>query len=293
LENRQALCDHETVTVGNHAMERYMALDREELQPLAKAGIAFAGYGVERGEYEIFRANPKWHIMIFTVSGAGWLKTGGAEYRLESGSVWAAPAGVAHHYGLDDEDWTIAWLCFHVENSLGVAPIEPRVVQSPIALRADHAIRYVIDEIDRDLEDAGQMISAHARVLRLLCTRAAKLCGGAAPDHRRIKLEKAFDAVRANPGASWTVPTLLKASGLPVTGDRLRQLCQQHFGISPMRYVTSIRMQQAKELLTATDYCIYTIAGMLGYGNEAAFSTAFRRESGRSPRAFRQEVRGA
>ncbi|MFT5129006.1 MAG: AraC family transcriptional regulator [Rhodothermales bacterium] len=288
METPQVLCKREAVVIGKHASERFVDLSREELRPLSKAGVAFAGYGVERETYEIQRHAPKWHVLIFSIDGEGWLKTGGGHYRLCPGDVWAAPAGVPHHYGLTGASWTIAWLCFRCDNTLGVHPTEPRVIHSQIAQQADHAIRQVIDEADREGEDSPQMIAAHGRVLQLLCMRTARFCGSAAPDHRRVMLEKAFDAVRATPGATWTVSALLKASGLPVTGDRLRQLCQQHFGLSPMRYVTQIRMQQARELLSATDYCVYTIAAMLGYGNEAAFSTAFRRENGYSPRAYRQ-----
>ena len=132
------------------------------------------------------------------------------------------------------------------------------------------------------------MLAATSRVLRILCTRVARICGGAAPDHRRLMLEKAFEAVRSQPGVDWGVAELVAASGLSVTGDRLRQLCRQYFGVSPMRRVAQIRMQLACELLSSTDYAIYTIAPMLGYNNEAAFSTAFRRETGTSPRAYRQ-----
>jgi AraC-like DNA-binding protein len=286
---RQVLCKRESVTIGPRSSERFMDLSREPLRSLAKAGLAFAGYGVERDSYETRRHAPKWHVLIFSIAGEGWLKTGGTDFRLCCGDVWAAPAGVPHHYGLSSESWTIAWLCVRTDNTLGVNPVEPRVIQSQVAQQANHAIRQVVDESDRSLDDSNEMIAAHARILGLLCTRAARLCGGAAPDHRRVMLEKAFDAVRATPGATWSVSTLLKAAGLPVTGDRLRQLCQQHFGVSPMRYVTEIRMQQARELLMATDYCVYTIAAMMGYGNEAAFSTAFRRETGLSPRAYRQQ----
>ena len=289
-EGRQVLCDDESVSIGNRSSERFVALGDEPLQSLAKAGVAFAGYGVERGSYEIQRQTPKWHVLIFTVDGEGWLRTAGQEYRLTPGDVCVAPARVAHHYGLVDESWSIAWLCFETDNTLGVNPTEPRVLHSQMAYQATHVIRQIIDESDRKLNDSGEMVGALARILRLLCMRTAEFCGGAAPDHRRIMLERAFDAVRANPGASWTVPTLLKESGLPVTGDRLRQLCQQHFGLSPMKLVTKIRMQQARELLGATDYCVYTVAAMLGYGNEAAFSTAFRRETGKSPRAYRQSL---
>jgi AraC-like DNA-binding protein len=59
-------------------------------------------------------------------------------------------------------------------------------------------------------------------------------------------------------------------------------------GASPMEYLTRWRMLLAGDrLLTGSDP-ISTIALSLGYESESAFSTAFKRVMGRSPRHYRE-----
>ena len=59
-------------------------------------------------------------------------------------------------------------------------------------------------------------------------------------------------------------------------------------GVSPMRYLTEWRMQQAVNLLTTTTQSVAAIAEQSGYGSEVAFRKAFRSVIGRPPGAVRR-----
>lgn len=58
-------------------------------------------------------------------------------------------------------------------------------------------------------------------------------------------------------------------------------------GTPPMSYLTGWRLSIAGDLLLTTDDTIEEIARQVGYLNPFAFSTAFKRMHGRSPRSFR------
>lgn len=62
-------------------------------------------------------------------------------------------------------------------------------------------------------------------------------------------------------------------------------------GQPPLAYAIRWRMSLAKDALRTTDRAIGELAFKLGYESESAFSMAFRREVGCSPRAYRHEVR--
>ncbi len=64
-------------------------------------------------------------------------------------------------------------------------------------------------------------------------------------------------------------------------------------GQPPLAYAIQWRMSLAKDALRTTDCAIGELAFKLGYGSESAFSMAFRREVGRSPRAYRYESRAS
>lgn len=59
-------------------------------------------------------------------------------------------------------------------------------------------------------------------------------------------------------------------------------------GMSITEYITSIRMQHAKQLLRTTDTPIGTIGSMVGYQDPQYFSRVFYRTSGIYPREYRQ-----
>ncbi|MFD3444521.1 helix-turn-helix domain-containing protein [Microbacteriaceae bacterium 4G12] len=60
-------------------------------------------------------------------------------------------------------------------------------------------------------------------------------------------------------------------------------------GVSPMRYLTGLRMQRGRELLTGGDFPIAAVATACGYGTAAAFTAAFRRHHDVSPRVYRSQ----
>ncbi|MDF2724098.1 MAG: AraC family transcriptional regulator [Paenibacillus sp.] len=62
---------------------------------------------------------------------------------------------------------------------------------------------------------------------------------------------------------------------------------QSVFGMSPSRYLVSIRMEKAKSLLVQTDYTIDTIARMCGYDNGYYFSRVFTKYAKMNPSVFR------
>jgi AraC-like DNA-binding protein len=62
-------------------------------------------------------------------------------------------------------------------------------------------------------------------------------------------------------------------------------------GVPPLTYAIQWRMSLAKDALRATDRAIGELAFKLGYKSESAFSMAFRREVGCSPRAYRRAAK--
>ncbi|MCU7863643.1 MAG: AraC family transcriptional regulator, partial [Candidatus Thiodiazotropha sp. (ex Lucinoma borealis)] len=58
-------------------------------------------------------------------------------------------------------------------------------------------------------------------------------------------------------------------------------------GVTPARYVTSWRMQEAVVLLETTDLSVEQIADACGYNSPIAFRKAFKSTTGTTPRLAR------
>lgn len=102
------------------------------------------------------------------------------------------------------------------------------------------------------------------------------------------RLQAALAALHAQPARRWTVQALAQQVGMSRTGFAVQ--FRQQVGQAPLTYLAHWRMQLAKERLAASTVSLAELAPALGYESEAAFSTAFKRIMGRSPRHYRQQL---
>ena len=102
---------------------------------------------------------------------------------------------------------------------------------------------------------------------------------------RDPRLARAIAALHRTPGRNWTVAALAAEAGCSrsVFAERFQGL----IGISPLRYVTELRMRLAAKWIGDEKMPIETVAGCLGYASQAAFSRAFKRVTGHPPGVVR------
>ncbi|TFY87411.1 AraC family transcriptional regulator [Pseudomonas kairouanensis] len=108
---------------------------------------------------------------------------------------------------------------------------------------------------------------------------------------RDPRLAGALLALHQQPGRDWTVAQLAEHcnTSRSVFADRF----QVTIGMTPLRYVTELRMRLASQWLTLERLPIEEVAQRLGYTSQAAFSRAFKRITGNTPglsRKVRQPV---
>ena len=287
-KGRKQICGDEIIKIPRKCRERFLSLDSTHLLPLHEAGIRFTGTSVLDAGYHIKRFDPSWHSLIYTFEGAGELKTDGRKHVLYPGSLCVAPAHCPHEYSITRSPWRMGWVCMLEENGFHCTPAKPMVLASS----SSNLLLAIFQQLTDDPESTDY---AQPRIMRdcvqLLMTilrRDTKSTLDTRKQQQQRRLDGVFLAVHRDPSFNWTISSLIENAHLPFAEDRLRQICSEVYGETPMRRVRSIRMQIARELLSATDYPLRTIAPMVGYGNEFAFSTAFRKELGLSPQGFRQ-----
>ena len=83
-----------------------------------------------------------------------------------------------------------------------------------------------------------------------------------------------------------TAETLSKRYGY--TPSYINRIFKKDSGITPLQYVTALRMERAKELLL-TDIDIKKIAALTGYEDARYFSRVFKNETGLTPSAWAQQ----
>lgn len=95
------------------------------------------------------------------------------------------------------------------------------------------------------------------------------------------RIRRAQTYITEHLGSPLCINTLSQQAHLSAT--QFKTLFKRNAGISPMNYITQLRMEKAKALLTHSDLPIQQIAEQVGYGDLSAFSRRFRQHFGLSP----------
>ena len=66
---------------------------------------------------------------------------------------------------------------------------------------------------------------------------------------------------------------------------------KQEYGVSPINYMISRRINESKYLLAETDLSLSQIAQLLGFSSLSYFSQVFRKTQGVSPMEYRQDTK--
>lgn len=118
------------------------------------------------------------------------------------------------------------------------------------------------------------------------CIEAGQIRGGVFAAMQDKRLAAVLEAIHLEPWKQWTITELAARSGLSrtVLAEKFTEL----IGTSPVRYLTSWRMQIAARWLKEPGMTIERIAERSGYESAAAFSKAFKRAVGVSPVVYRR-----
>jgi AraC-like DNA-binding protein len=96
------------------------------------------------------------------------------------------------------------------------------------------------------------------------------------------RLSVAMGAMHGDPAQRWTLQELAERAGMSRSSFAMK--FKDAVGETPMEYLTRWRMLLAADRLENSGEPISVIALSLGYESESAFSTAFKRVMGCSPR---------
>jgi AraC-like DNA-binding protein len=99
---------------------------------------------------------------------------------------------------------------------------------------------------------------------------------------------RALRLMHGDPARPWTLATLAKQVG--ASRAALARRFNDVVGQPPMAFLTEWRLALAADLLSEPDATVGTVAEQVGYGTPYAFSTAFKRVRGISPREHRARV---
>ena len=175
-----------------------------------------------------------------------------------------------------------------------------RVVADPTDEWLEHSIRFSVGESNGSTNgsSAGSEL-VRAKIAELLFVETLRRFINELPADATGWLAGARDSVvghalsllHNDPSRPWTIADLARQVGL--SRSRLAERFRHFLGESPMAYLAAWRLRLGAEILQTSDDSVAQIAAAVGYGSEAAFNRAFKREFASPPAAFRHERAGA
>jgi AraC-like DNA-binding protein len=158
------------------------------------------------------------------------------------------------------------------------------------------ALRWSVERMMQELREpqpGGSLIAQHlahmmlVQALRLHLADQADAGVGWFFALADKQLGAAINAIHAEPAHHWTLQAL--AEHACMSRSVFAQKFKEKVGETPMEYLTRWRMLLAADRLANSSDPISVISVSLGYESESAFSTAFKRVTGSSPRQYSRE----
>jgi len=278
------------VHIPSSCAERFLSISTADHSPFGSVGLCMGGISTLTGGYDIGRPCAPWHVVLYTLDGAGKLELDNGEMVcLQKDTLLFAPVHSAYRYRSFTEPWCICWFHFRPESPL-FSRVEKNVCfktgrfgEEIVSLSRMH-----LREEKRQSRHGDRVLMDIERLLVTYIQREFDYLGMPSPTNelRLQKLESLIDGRLSYP---WTLDTL--AEQIAVSGVYLIQLMKKYRRATPMVFVTMLRMKRVRQLLRTTSWPLKQIAPMVGYANPFALSRAFKRYCTVSPKEYRDTYR--
>ena len=153
-------------------------------------------------------------------------------------------------------------------------------------------LRNILREMELKNPGYEDICQAYMEILIIRLMRSTSLAVPAEP--QTISGNRQCAAVRRHIDVHFKEPLTLEqlAEEAHMNKFYLSHAFKREYGVSPINYMITKRIEESKYLLAETDLSLSQVAQMLGFSSPSYFSQVFRRTQNLSPTEYRQNTRG-
>jgi len=247
--------------------------------------------GLQGTRFEVRRYDPlatfhahDHHQIVLPIHGALSMVVDDREGEVNDLHAAAIPVGQDHGFAGSSDN---AFLIVDIPAEAGEGALWAAAGDMPF-VQFEQSLRGFCETVIRDrriLNGSG----VRAEVAGSILVEALGHTIGLSPKEQGDPLAKAVAFIEANSSESLTVRGIAREVG--ISESRLYALFEDNFHTSPQRFVVQCRMEWAALYLAESRLSIAEIAHRVGYGDQSAFTRAFRRVRGETPAAYRRARR--
>lgn len=227
--------------------------------------------------------------IIYIIKGRGYYNFSGEIHEIDEGSVIVYRPGQPQHYDYHFNDSTeLYWLHFtgcDVENYLAaLGLLEKQYYYVDVNRDCIDILKRIISELQLKKPEFESLSSAYLLELFSVFSRqVTELKAGNIAADSAIKHVVAL--MHAKYSLKYTVSDFSDMCNLSLY--RFIHKFKSLIGMTPVQYITKIRIDEAKYLLINSPLNITEISTIVGYDNPLYFSRVFHKVTGNTPSYFR------
>lgn len=202
-----------------------------------------------------------------------------------AGSFALLRPGVRSNYR-NSEPLEVLTIAYAPETAVGAAPLA-----EPEGARLDPGVRALAHEVRRVMLQEAFPDHDYIEALALaMLARAVQVADGAAPQRGQgmiapFKLRRVVAHIDDRLAEKITVEELARVAGLSTA--HFARAFRQTMGEAPHHFILSRRIARVRELLTDAALDLATVAFRAGFSSHAHMTSAFQKQMGLSPAAYR------
>lgn len=234
------------------------------------------------------RANLGGLLLLVVEKGSGEVTTAGKRYRLGTGGVAFIDCSQPYSHSTGDDLWTIHWAHFDGPAALSIYSKFLARAGRP-AFNATDITSYLklFSELFKTASGASYVRDMSINtILSSLLEKVMGDCWGGENAEPRDNVEAIRLYMDSHYMEDITLEKLSKEFFLEKT--YLGHIFSKVTGISPIKYLSNVRIRKTKELLRFTGDTLAEIAGKVGFSSEQYLSRVFKSVEGISPREYRK-----
>jgi AraC-like DNA-binding protein len=249
-----------------------------------QTSTAYSWHGLQRSEVGKY-------VFQYTLTGLGQIQIDGKDYPLESGQAFLVeiPSNHCYYFPKSSKRWEFIHItlygkevrdCFHFVNKR----LGPIVQFHPESALIKLLIHHFQEASTKKIADAYQASAmGYAFIMELY---RSTLNIDKPPEQWPEQITKAVLYVQNHYFNEMTLDDIVNASG--ISKYHFTRLFHRTTNMTPIQYLTKIRIDKAVELLRMSNLTVEEISRNVGYSNGNYFNKVFRQIVGTSPGQFRK-----
>lgn len=226
-------------------------------------------------------------LIHFVLKGKGIYRTEYGEYEITEGQAFLIRPGEVTYYQADfEEPWSYAWTAFDGDGAEALLDRYYPDHRFPVCVIGETAV--VSGWFEGLLGAFGSAEENRERVLGyfyLIMACLLRTGKGGEPVDEEGYFKRAVAFIRHN--FSYPIRVSEIAGYVGIDRTYLYRIFVHQTGVSPKKYLSQYRLEEAKEMLVQTEYRITEIAYSCGYHDSSSFCRHFQKETGTAPARYR------